>query len=500
MIPRVRIGSQSKNSVYPGPIEGRSLFEPQRPLRPIRILIDADLVVEEPAWSESGLLCGLLTHELVQLYRYAEDGPPASEPRLDSPMLGEWVEGWAILGQMHPEHQAQDVYWADDTGVTHGAIAGNAAEAAAADERTDAYRHLPAQEAASRRHADAAAAQAAETLQADVFITDRSYLHALTWSLAPNVTFLHSAVALPFLSLYLRTQGQFLIWKGHGGRTRVNRGLFYQIATVAALPAVWRWSTACYQHDRFRGANQLAYLSQATTKRVDRALELRDQAHRALNRPQDNDIAEDALLAFDSCILFLMGALDAVARVVHVLLGLPGKSRDAGWQRRDWRKKVDAASPELANLLAPNSRGGAVLAILTALRNTVHSAGLSSVGVSTTQRERQRTLIDLSSGLSDEGLREVLSAMNILGGQAAWGIEALLPERYFADPGHLLEQLLVPTLKLTNDLMASTPVESLPGVALTEAHCRPPDGAPHPFDKRHRESVLWQLGLSTLHE
>ena len=494
MIPRVRIGSQSNSSGYPGPFDGRFLFEPQQPLRPIRILIDADLCEGEPDWSKRGLLGGLLTHELVRLYRFAHDGPPVSVPRLESPTPGEWVKGWVVLGQVHPEYQAQDLHWVDDGGLARGAIAGNAPDAAACDEGSESYSDLEPVEATRRRRADATAAQVAEAIQADVFITDRPYLHSLTWSLASNVTFLSSDAVLPFLSLYLRTQWQFLIWKGQTGRATVNRGLFYEIGTVASLPAVWRWSTACAQHDRFRGAGLLAYLSQAATKRVGRALELRDHVHRAMNRPQDNDVADDALLAFDSAILFLMGALDAVARVAHATLGLSGSAHAAGWQRRDWRKRVAREAPELAALVAPGSHGGAVVEILTALRNTVHSAGLSSVGASTTRAERQRTLIDLTSGLSGDDLRDVFAAMDVLDGHGAWGIETLVPGRVFVDPGHLLEQVVVPTLRLLDGLMAETPVERLPGVALSGADCRPPEGR-GAFDERHRESVLWQLGL-----
>ena len=42
-----------------------------------------------------------------------------------------------------------------------------------------------------------------------------------------------------------------------------------------------------------------------------------------MNCRQDNNIAEDALTALDICLVFLMGALDAAARVAHRVLGLP---------------------------------------------------------------------------------------------------------------------------------------------------------------------------------
>lgn len=499
MIPRVRLGAHAKD--YPGPLDGRALFDPQRPLRELRILVDADLLHAAEPWSAGGLLAGLLTHELIQLYRFADDGPPPDVPQLEvDPLIsGRWYEGWAVLGNADVAVGVglgvRPVSWVTATGYSNGSIWGNATDVAAADERTDAYREFPAEEAALRRERDALAAQVAETIQADIFITERPYLHALRWSLARNVTFMRPDEALPFVGLYLRTQGEFIIWKAERGRETYNRGLFYWVGARELLPQGWRWFTACLQHDQHEHQDRLVYLGQSALQRVQRALELRDQVHRALNRPQNNDVAEDALLAFDSCLVFLMGALDVTARVAHLALGLTGRIRDAGWQRTGWLRRVEAADAALAALLAEGTPGDAVLKVLTALRNTVHSAGLSSVGMTTRLRERERTLINLSSGVDAADMESVLAAIDVLGGRDAWAIETLLPDRYFADPGILLERIFVPTLALLNELMAKSPMENLAGVALTSEMRQPPQDRDRIFDERKRQSIRLQLGL-----
>lgn len=492
----MRVGSQQKQGRLDRQPEARPLFGPYRPLRSLRVLVDHELLSTDYSRSKAGLLNGLLTHELIEKYRYADDGPPAGEPRLDDKSWpGDWVEGWAVLGDYDATYDAYALSWADKTSRASGTVWGNAYDVAANDVDADAYRSEAPSDAARLRKRDALAAEVADAIRADLFITRRDYLHAVSWPLAAGVTFVTPEQALPFVSLYLRTQGEFYFWIWDRGSSTVNRGLFYWIGTWELLPAAWRWFAACAQHSHATTSDHLAYTGRAALQRVDRALELRDLVHRALNQPQDNDVAEDALVSFDSALVFLMGALDAVARVAHQTLQLPGRAYNVGWQRPDWLARVRATAPDLAGIVAPGTPGGAVLTVLKALRNTVHSAGLLPVGVGTARMERQRTLIDLSAGIEDADLTAVLTAMDMLGGRQRWGVEQLVPAHHFADPGMLLDQLLPPALRLLNDLMGNTPVEELPGVELTDQQCHPPSDPHNTFSERRRESVRWQLGL-----
>jgi hypothetical protein len=290
-------------------------------------------------------------------------------------------------------------------------------------------------------------------------------------------------------------QGEFYVMRWDGGSHTVNRGLYYLIGAREILPEAWRWFAACVQHSHAAGSDRLLHIGQSALQRVDRVLELRDQVHRALNQPQDNDVADDALVAFDSALVFLVGALDAAARVAHQVLEITGSARDVGWRRERWLKKATKAAPTLTALVAAGTTGDAVLAILSSLRNTVHSAGLVPVGIATARMERQRTLINLSSGIEGDELEALLNAMDTLGGRAGWGVEELISGLHFVDPGTLLDRLVDATVKLVNELMAATPVERLAGVTLTPEQCEPPADPRGTFSERNRQSIRWQLGL-----
>jgi hypothetical protein len=105
------------------------------------------------------------------------------------------------------------------------------------------------------------------------------------------------------------------------------------------------------------------------------------------------------------------------------------------------------------------------------------------------EQDPQRTMV----GLPALDAQELLEAVEALGGQASWGIEELIPGRFHADPGILLERLLPLLIGLMNAIMDATPVERLAGVVINPSQAVPPTHAP--FDERSRTSVRWQLGL-----
>jgi hypothetical protein len=96
-------------------------------------------------------------------------------------------------------------------------------------------------------------------------------------------------------------------------------------------------------------------------------------------------------------------------------------------------------------------------------------------------------------GVSARDSQGLMDAVAALGGNAVWGLEEIIPGRFYADPGILIERLLPFLVQLLNAIMAATPVETLPGVNLLPAQLIPPAEAP--FDERSRSSVCWQLGL-----
>ena len=476
------------------------LFLGRQPFRKVVVLLDSAVLdpVDESTWSMEWLLAGLLTLEIVECLRYADDGPPADVPRDDGGVMGERVPGWAVLGPEEPGGLLghRSVRWTVGGRPADGAIVGDVPAAAAGDDRTDAYSDLEPGVASERRRADALAAKVAETIGADIFITEREYLHHITWPLADGVTYCAINDALTVIGLYLRSQGSFITSRDSAGRGThtMNRGLYYWVGTRELLPSAWRWFSACVQYSTSIGDNSLLLLGQSVLQRVQRALQVRDEVHAALNKPQDNDTADDALSSLDVALLLLMGAVDATARVVHSVLEIGSSPYGAGWQKPKWLGDVSAKAPSLGALFAAGTDESHALTILRLLRNSIHGEALPALGVGV-GRQRDGTLV----GLPGSDQADLLEAFAALDGEAAWGVDEVIPGRMHADPGVLLEQLLPRVLQMLNKIMDATPVERLSGVNLQpgdlEVPVAPAGSYSDPFNEINRQSIRWQLGL-----
>jgi len=377
----------------------------------------------------------------------------------------------------------------DGTSIVRRALIGNAPEVAEDDPTSIAYQERGEAGAAAQRALDIRMLEAAREVGADLFITVRPYLHDLTWGFAREVAVGTPEQALPLVSLYLRRQGVFLTYRSPDGdaTSSLNRGLFYWVATRDLLPAGWRWFSACVQEGEGHGG--LVYLGQSLFQRVQRALQNRDAALWALIQPQNNDTADDALGSLDNVLLGLMAAVDVTARVAHRTLKLEGKEYSAGWQKENWLKKVEKSAPGLAAVVAPGSPEAHILEILRLLRNSIHGAALQPLAVSSSPSRRDATYV----GLPPADARKLLAAMNALGGQTAFGVQVLLPDRVHADPGKLLDAIFGRTMRLLDQLMGETPVDQLPGASLPESRDKPTDRGI--FDDQFRESIRLQLGL-----
>jgi hypothetical protein len=499
VIPRLKLAqhTQMRGSSWPSSDERQAtpLFLGREPFRKLVVLLDSVVLdgLDESSWSKQWLLAGLLTVDLVECLRYADDGPPPGAPTRLSQRSGEQVLGWAALGPEEPGTRHHPLRWSLGDSTTESAVVGDGPEAAASDDRTDAYSDLDAGPASDRRRADALAAMVADTVGADIFITDREYLHKMTWKLADGVTYLHHDDALTIIGLYLRSQGAFIISRDPEGRGThtMNRGLYYWVGTRELLPSAWRWFSACVQYSTSIGDNSLLLLGQSVLQRTQRALQVRDEVHVALNKPQNNDTADEALSSLDIVLLLLMGAVDATARVVHAALEIGGTPYGAGWQKPKWLGHVSAKAPSLGALFAAGTDETHTLTILRLLRNSIHGEALPPLAVGQSGR-RDRTLV----GLPASQQADLIAAFTAIGGETAWGVDEVISGRIHADPGVLLEQLLPRVLLLLNKIMDATPVERLSGVSLKPGDSEPPTG-PHSesFHELNRQSIRWQLGL-----
>lgn len=462
-------------------------------LRELRVLIDDAAYSPEPqpGWNWQVLLSGLLTHKQIAVLRYADDGPPSSAPRMgvfDGVVNG--AIGWLEVTPATDDSLAAfNVSGSDGTSVSQSVIFGDVIEAAACDITSSLLESLPVAEAAAIRRADAIAVQAAQSCAVDIFITDRRYLHAARWALTDGVTICTPREGLELVGLYLRSRAEYLTWHDPKFTVRLSKGGYFMVGARELLSAGWKWLNACVEYDRANQTEELTLLGVAVFQRVSRALQARDGLLRALSVRQDANVVEDALREFDVCMVFLMGALDAAARVAHQVVGHSAKPHNAGWQRPAWMTETARRCPELGAVLQAGSANAHALTILKLMRNTVHDAGLQAVNLAESAQPDQ-TLI----GLARSDQTQVVAAVEALGGLPAWGLYELIPGELHADPHVFLEKLFPAALTLLNDLMNATPVETLPGYALSEEDTRPPEGTGM-YGPKSRDSIHWQLGL-----
>ncbi len=204
--------------------------------------------------------------------------------------------------------------------------------------------------------------------------------------------------------------------------------------------------------------------------------------------PQDNDVADEVLSAFDVAVLKLMGAVDASARIVHRLLKLDAAKTTASWQDKDWRKLVREGSPALGRV-AGTSAHQESLRILRGLRNTIHGSHLGSLAIAGGRRH-ERTAVQLPADEQERMLR----AMKNVGGISRFGVEQFAGGRYYADPATLLDAILTRIAKLLDCILQEMPTLRV-SIAPPAAVARQQEFAHALFAEVPRESVLWQLNL-----
>ncbi|WP_336158579.1 hypothetical protein [Amycolatopsis sp. VC5-11] len=464
----------------------------------MKVLIDADLLesLVTPTVTPALILAGLLSHPMISLYRYADDGPP---PEIKARKYGDWTtayEGWATLGPEEPEMGGRLATCASGDSVLNCGILPRDFIHLAQIADPSIYEELGTDNAAAQREADAIAAQVASSIDADLFITGRKLLHEGHEAFTRDITVLSPEKALPVVSLYLRTQGEFITYRSPDSRStfRSNKWSFTWVGARELLPASWKWFSSCVAESQSRRDDTLLYLGQSSIQRVQRALIARDTVHSVINQPQDNNTADEILSNLDVIFVLLMGALDATARVAHITLELPSSKnriRKAGWHVTDWLNTVRAADQSLANIVAEGTPEQNLITIIRLLRNSVHGEASQSLAVSNSG-SRTETMFSLPSA----DMAELITAMEALGGTEKWGVKEMIPGRMHAAPHILLEAILPPAISLLDSIMMQTPVERLPSYNASEVTLAPPSNDPlSPFSENNRKSIRWQLGL-----
>jgi hypothetical protein len=281
------------------------------------------------------------------------------------------------------------------------------------------------------------------------------------------------------VGLWLRAKGVYVIHASSGGMATVDRHTFYTIAASDLLPGYWRWASGC-ACSRDAMLNGLAV---SLSTRLISALKARDRALTAPFFMTEDAARDEARDCVDTVALYLMGALDAAARVANQVLGINADPSGVGWQRSRWTKKL--SSPGLKDAVAEHS---GTINTLKALRNTIHHNAMHIGLISTAEPDDSDYYIVLPSDESEE-LQE---SLRHAGGWDAWGIREIRPGHLWADPFLLIDQMIVQVTKALNDLLQVTPIETLlpPEANLLTG---PPEGQ-RIWSEHSRRNIRRQLG------
>lgn len=501
MIPRLRVARRSLDwAVWPDNStdkrSDRLLFENRPAYRKCVVVVDSDVLVSDSVVpqqpdeiSVNHILTSVLRSPYITKHLYADEGPPDQTEAVHDEFLGNITPGWIVT--CGSQNGTTSVIHLTESGPVLTGITDRWIDQMAEADQSFVYGDPTAQETRIRKARDLLAMEVANVVEGDLFITDRPYLHesAFARGRTAKTLVVSSQDALAFLSMYLRSQGDFTIWhRGNGqGGYSFDSGMFYWVAAREVLHAAWRWYSACVEYDRVSGTGELGVLGGSVLWRMDRCLRSRDEVHRTLSRRPGNNSADDNAAALDAFLLFLMSAVDATAKVAHRVLSLNKDIFFASWLNKKWIRNLSTANPELHSLAAKGTDGHAALLILSRLRNSVHGESLSPV-VSTEDQEN-KTVVRLPRSSQ----QEILDAVDQLGGREYWGIKNVMPGEAHVDAGVLVERLLPRVAGLLNAIMDATPVDTLSGVEASARTVNPPSGGP--FDARIRRIVRGQLGL-----
>jgi hypothetical protein len=448
------------------------------------VVMDADtLVVTADTVDITGLLLGMLLHEELGVYRYADAGPPAGTPSTDSEYYPSASIGWLVAtpDEKPDGFRSHGLTYSDGHHVSRRALVGELIEHVS-------RKIAGTNDAPVTDRADAILTLAASEIGADILITNRpALLRTRPQGMTGSLTIVSTSEALPLIGLYLRSRGEYIVSKAPEVTVLYNKGLFWEEAARLHVANSREVLARSFMLDVARNTEELGALTYAALRRMARSFERRDSIWRLIDQHQDRDIAEDTLSALDSFLLFLMGAADALARMTHGILQLEVKGGPAsiGWQKKDWLKAVKARAPKLAALLGQGSRESDAIEVLRLLRNTIHAEGLDAVSLAPSARVAL-TWVRLPK---IDGT-EIAAAIDRLGTRDDWGLHVSNNDRYFIEVGPLVENVMLEMLTVFRGIF----------VCLEEILRAITDDPPPPESSTLNEDLMalhlqWQVGL-----
>jgi hypothetical protein len=212
--------------------------------------------------------------------------------------------------------------------------------------------------------------------------------------------------ALAMIGTFVRQRDK--VWLGGSPLQSQERTEVYPLTARLIVPRGQEWWSSCVQLAGSQNRDLLGY-AQAVFQRVGQALRGRDSVHESLRLGSGRGAILNALYHLDVVLTSSVGSLDALARVVHEVFGVPGSHTNAGWQRDSWLGRLEQIVPTVASAVKPGTCLGAALRVLTGARNSIHGIPLDEylhverTGHSSLVEHRVMLSSDLSSHLAHVG-------------------------------------------------------------------------------------------------
>ena len=414
--------------------ERGSIFDIRGHDRLLRVVMSTE-VEEQDADSRGALTIGLMKSQLVEVVRYADDGPPSDAELVDNAPWGVAVDGWLTVELTRDRYMASlgSCTYVTKTGIHRGSLGG--ADAVNLAIGHDSRGGAPAPDFMATPAGRAAVAlRAALGAQADILLTERAELHPPHRYLRrTSVEVLRPADALPLLSLYLRSRGSYVV-DASGGRTyTIEPPLFWRQATLALAPGLERALRRAAAADDLtlpvsRGLSGIQ-------ARIALALEARDRVLRACLVHPHAKPADAAAPAIDYLMLSIGAALDSLGKLVHHTLGVPGDDVRVSWtrdgggskgRRTSWLRDLKLVEGGAqVRRIAKTEKFVHFHTIFSQLRNSIHGAAPESVPASDDElhHHADRTLVRLVVRDVDQ----LLTSCAHLHGRDYWSIWRLQP-------------------------------------------------------------------------
>lgn len=306
----------------------------------------------------------------------------------------------------------------------------------------------------------------AAELRADITVSERDF----AWSdlgRSPRSAPTSAEEALAVIGLFLRSRGTFTVRREHNATFDMSLGSFLDSISHSLLPSLAAWIRACMTRAGAEADAAVGSYCAGATRRFQHALMARDQLLICSNRGQSPASVAETLFYFDTVLVMLAGAFDAVARVAHVAYAIKGSPRNASWRSSDWRAALSNNAPGLAEIAGTDAF--AAVGLLGELRNNIHGDDFAPRLSGGAQSEM---LVRVPVSSADK----VGAFMRRLGGEEQFGVRRE-PNDLWVEPDTLIESLLPKAADLLDVMMSKSALERRWGLPGLLGRTRSPDQA-----------------------